>query len=148
MWAACCVAFFAFLRSGEFTCSSWSANNQSMLSLQDVALDNRLDPTTVHLSLRRSKTDVFVTGVTIHLGQTGDILCPVCALLAYLACRPSTPGPLFLLQSRQPLSRNALVTEVCQTLASSGMDVSRLNGPIASKLGRRQQPLQQDCLTL
>ena len=68
MWAACYVAFFAFLRSGEFTCSSWSTYDQSVLSLHDMTLDNRLDPTIIHLLLRRSKTDVFGTNVTIHLG--------------------------------------------------------------------------------
>ena len=128
IWAACCVAFFAFLRSGEFTCSSWSTYDQSALSLRDVTLDSRLNPSMIHLLLRRSKTDVFGTGVTIHLGRTGDVLCPVCALLAYLARRPSTSGPLFLLQSGQPLSRCALVTAVRQALACAGLDVSRFNG--------------------
>ena len=55
------------------------------------------------IKLRQSKTDVFGVGVTIHLGRTGDTVCPVAALLAYLAIRPSTPGPLFLLKSESPL---------------------------------------------
>ena len=128
MWAACCVAFFAFLRSGEFTCTSWSTYDRSVLSLRDVTLDSRSEPTMVHLLLRQSKTDIFGAGVTIHLGRTGDILCPVSALLAYLARRPSTPGPLFLLQSGHPLSRHTLVTVVRETLASAGLEVSRFNG--------------------
>ncbi len=57
----------------------------------------------VFISLRQSKTDVFWSGVTVHLGRTGDILCPVSALLSYLAVRPPTPGPLFLLRSGNPL---------------------------------------------
>lgn len=128
LWAACCTGFFAVLRSGEFTCESWSAYNPSMLSLRDVVIDSRFKPSVIHLTLRQSKTDVFGAGVTIHLGRTGDILCPVSALLAYLAIRPPTPGPLFLLQSGNPLSRQALITAIRNALSSAGLDVSLFNG--------------------
>lgn len=99
-----------------------------MLSLQDVTVDRRSDPSMVHLTLRQSKTDIFGAGVTIHLGRTGDTLCPVAALLAYLARRPPTPGPLFLLQSGQPLSKQALVSSIRQTLTSVGIDATPFNG--------------------
>ena len=128
LWAACCTGFFAFLRSGEFTCDSWSSYTGSTLSLSDVAIDDRTNPTMVHLTLRHSKTDIFGAGVTIHMGRTGQLLCPVSALLAYLAVRPPTPGPLFLLQSGAPLSKNGLVTAVRAALPSGGVDVSRYNG--------------------
>ena len=82
----------------------------------------------VHLKLRQSKTDVFGASVTIHLGRTGGTVCPVAALLAYLAIRPLTPGPLFLLESGSPLSREALVASVCHTFTTAGLDVSRFNG--------------------
>ena len=125
LWAACCVGFFAFLRSGEFTCSSWSAFDASILALDGVAIDDRTNPSIVHLTLKQSKTDVFGAGVTIHLGRTYDRLCPVSALLAYLAVRPPTPGPLFLLSSGVPLSRRFLVTSVRTALSSVGIDTSR-----------------------
>ncbi len=99
-----------------------------MLSLSDVSIDNPSCPTIVHLTLRQSKTYVFGAGVTIHLGRTHRVLCPVSALLAYLAVRPATPGPLFLLQSGIPLSRDALVASLCVALSSAGLDVSRFNG--------------------
>ena len=78
--------------------------NQSMLSLRDVTIDSTSNLSVVHLTLRQSKTDVFGAGVTIHLGHTEDTLCPVSALLAYLAIRPPTPRPLFLLESGEPFS--------------------------------------------
>ena len=34
-------------------------------------------------------------GVDIYLGRTDEDLCPVAALLAYLALRGREPGPLF-----------------------------------------------------
>ena len=128
LWAACCIGFFGFLRSGEFTCHSWAAYAPSMLSLGDIQIDNRDNPTIIHLTLRHSKTDIFGAGVVIHLGRTHDTLCPVSALLSYLAIRPPTPGPLFLLELGAPLSRITLVTSICQALASTGLDVSRFSG--------------------
>ena len=128
LWAACCTGFFAVLCSGEFTCNSWSTYNPLMLSLRDITIDSWSNPSVVHITLRQSKTDVFGAGVTTHLGLTGDTLCPVAALLAYLAIRPSTPGPLFLLQSGDPLSRQVLVTAVRNALSSTGLDVTLFNG--------------------
>ena len=128
LWAACCVAFFAFLRVGEFTCHSWSSFTPSVLSLADVAIDSRSDPSIVFLTLRQSKTDMFGMGITVYLGHTGDVLCPVSVLLAYLAIRPPTPGPLFLLKSGDPLSRTILVAAVRQALVSKKVDISLFNG--------------------
>ena len=128
LWAACCVGFFGFLRSGEFTCDSWTTYHPSMLSLCDVAIDDKSNPSIVHITLRHSKTDVFGAGVTLHLGKTDDIICPVISLLNYLAIRPPTPGPLFLLKSGNPLSRSFLVSSLRTALASFDIDVFRYNG--------------------
>ena len=127
-WAACCVAFFTFLRCGEFTCSSSNSNNDAMLSLEDVAINSWDDTTIVHLTLLHSNSEIFGVGVTIHLGRTGDLLCPVSALLAYLARRPPTSSPLFLLKSGQPLSKQRLISTVHNTLGLAGVDVGRFNG--------------------
>ena len=75
----------------------------SQYCLQDVAIDNRDNPSVLYVSLRHSKTDIFGAGVTIYLGWTSDILCPVSALLAYLVRHPPTPGPLFFSLKRHCL---------------------------------------------
>ncbi len=82
----------------------------------------------ITLTLRQSKTDVFGAGVQITLGATNDILCPVTAVLSYLAIRPSSPGPLFVLQSGAPLSRQFLVSRIRQALANSDWDVAKFSG--------------------
>ena len=128
LWAACCVGFFGFLHSGEFTCDSWVTYRPSMLSLGDVSIDDQSNTSIVHLTLRCSKTDIFSVGITIHLGWTNDIICPVAPLLGYLAIRPPTPGPLFLLKSGHPLSRSFLVASLRSALSSFDIDVSRYNG--------------------
>ena len=120
--------FFAFLRCGEFTYNSWQSYSRSVLSLEDVSFDSREIPTVAHLTLHQSKTDIFGVGVMIHLGLTGDFHCPVSSLLAYLARQPTSPGPLFLLRSGRPLSKQVLVFTVLDALGSAAVDVGRFNG--------------------
>ena len=45
MWAACCLAFFGFLRSSEFTIPTQSSYDPEVhLSVKDVAVDNKAKP--------------------------------------------------------------------------------------------------------
>ena len=53
----------------------------------DVAVDDHSNPSLVRIHLRKSKTDQLGRGVDIYLGRTDEDLCPVAALLAYLAVR-------------------------------------------------------------
>ena len=93
LWAACCLAFFGFLRTGEFTCSSLA---EPTLAVSDIGIDSREEPKVLTVLLRHSKTDPFSVGAHLYLGRTGDTLCPVAAVLGYLAIRPANPGPLFV----------------------------------------------------
>lgn len=77
LWAACCMCFFGFLRSGEVTVESLKGyDKECHLSVGDVALDSLTDPKVVQVRIKASKTDPFRKGVTIYLGSTGDELCP------------------------------------------------------------------------
>ena len=70
MWAACCLAFFGFLRSSEFTIPSQSSYDPEVhLSIKDVAVDNRAKPWMLKVSIKQSKTDPFRQGVTLCLGK-------------------------------------------------------------------------------
>ena len=128
LWAACCLGFFAFLRSGEFTCPSAAAYVPSMLSWGDIQVDSHDHPSYLRIVLWQSKTDLFGAGVSLFVGATGDTLCPVAAVLSYLSVRPSRPGPLFTYQDGRPLSRANLVAAIRQALAAEGFDASRFNG--------------------
>ncbi len=99
-----------------------------MLSPSDIQVDDRHHPSYLRVTLRQSKTDVFGTGVSIYVGATTSILCPVAAVLSYLARRPPVPGPLFLLEDGSPLSRQVLMLNVRQTLMRAGMDVTNFKG--------------------
>ena len=126
LWAACTLGFFAFLRSGEFT--SVPGGNHATLTPADVQVDNRHNPSFLAVTLRQSKTDPFGAGCTLYIGRSGSHICPVHAVLAYLAIRPSVPGPLFLQANGSPLTRSDLVTAVRAALSGTGRDLSRFTG--------------------
>ncbi len=128
LWAACCVGFFWFLRSGEFTCSPSAALSGSALMSTDVAVDSHSHPTVVSVHLRHSKTDIFGAGTWVHMGHVDGHICPVKALLGYLAIRGMSPGPLFLFVDGSPLSRTRLVEAVRVALSSRGFAAHGFNG--------------------
>ena len=129
LWAACCVGFFGFLRAGEFTVrSTREFDPTAALMLEDVAVDRHDNPTMVRIRLKSSKTDPFRHGVDVFLGRTHRDLCPVSALLAYVAVRPVVVGPLFAFKDGSFLTRDRLVEAVRSALQMAGVDASRFTG--------------------
>jgi integrase len=129
LWAAFCLRFFGFMRAGECTCPSLHQfDPSSMLSANDITIDSRVNPRTLTVLLKMSKCDPFGTGVRIYLGRTHQLLCPVAALLAYLAIRPSSPGPLFIFQDGSPLTREKLRLALAEVLTAAGINASGYTG--------------------
>ena len=129
LWAACCTCFFGFLRSGEITVPSAKEYDAgSHLSEGDVRLDSVTSPTTVQVWIKASKTDPFRKGVSVYLGKTGNGLCPVAAVAAYLAVRGRSQGPFFRFAGGTPLTREGLVKHVREALGASGVDASKYSG--------------------
>ena len=121
LWAACTLCFFGFLRSGEISVPSDNCYDPGAhLSLTDVAVDNLSDPSVLQVRIKASKTDPFRKGVDIFLGRTGDDICPISAMLAYVAVRGDEPGPLFRFANGKPLTRDRLVTAVRVALSAAG----------------------------
>ena len=121
LWAACCICFFGFMRAGEITVPSKTAYDPSVhLNYQDVSVDNILNPTILCLRLKASKTDPFRKGVDIILGRTRNNLCPIEALLAYLAVRGNVPGFLFRFRDGRLLTKSLFVSNVRDALSRAG----------------------------
>ena len=80
LWAAFCLAFFGFMRAGEFTCSSVQAVSPLTLSARDISVDSHSAPTLMAVVLRQSKTDQFGAGVTLFFDRIDSPLCPVAAI--------------------------------------------------------------------
>ena len=121
-WAACTLAYFGVLRASEFTVSSNNSFSPPYhLTLQDLALDSLSSPETLRLHIKASKTDPFRKGSFIHIGRGKYPLCAIRAVVSYLTVRGAGPGPLFRLQSGQPLSRQLLTSWLRQIVASAGL---------------------------
>ena len=122
LWAAACLCFFGFFRSGEITIPSLGAFDPRVhLSWGDVAVDNAFNPSILQVSLKRSKCDQFGKGVQVFIGRTGDAICPVAAMLAYLASRGSSMGPLFHFADKQPLTKAKFTDHIRQVLREIGL---------------------------
>lgn len=129
LWAACCLGFFAFLRSGEMTVpSAASFDPKWHLTPMDIAVDNQSAPSTIQITLKGSKTDQTRKGVHLYIGRSFNDICPVAALLTYLSVRGFDTGPLFRLESGQPLTRQTLVKLIRLALQSQGVDPTRYAG--------------------
>lgn len=129
LWAAICTCFFGFMRSGEMTVPSESAfDPASHLCFEDVSIDDITAPSVVKLRLKASKTDPFRNGVEIVLGRTHAALCPVTALLSYLAIRGNRPGFLFLFEDGRPLTKARFIIKVREALSHLGIDSTKYAG--------------------
>ena len=125
IWAACCMCFmhcfYGFLRSGEIMVPSRTSYDPGAhLSQGDVATDDPGKTTMVQIKIKASKTDPFRHGVMVHVGKTGNELCLVAAITAYLAIRGTTSGPFFLLEDGNPLTRPRFVEQVRLILCRAG----------------------------
>ena len=128
MWAASCLAFFGFLRSIEFTVPSQGTYDSEVhLSLRDIAVDNKANPLLLQVTIEQSKTDPFRQGVTLYLGRTHFPICPVTAVLPYLAVRGNKHGPLFVLKDGRMLTRQLFSSFLQDILGKLQLNESHFN---------------------
>ena len=145
--AAVSVCFFGFFRSGELTVPSATEFDPRVhLSWGDVAVDDADPPTCVRVHLKRSKCDQMGKGVDVYIGATGDDdVCPVKAVLAYVAVRGTAQGPFFLLdQNSTPLTKPVFVAAVREGLRRLGMD-DRLYAGHSFRIGAATTAAQRGC---
>ena len=128
MWAICCTAFFGFLRCSEFTVPKETDYDPNVhLSYADVAVDCKSNPRMIQIHIKQSKTDPFRKGVKLSLGRTDCVVCPVSAILAYLAVRGAQPGPLFLTGHNKALTRPHFSSALTAILTDIGLPVHSFN---------------------
>lgn len=98
------LAFFGFLRVGEFTCPKKTGSFPRVLNLQDVKVVNS-NPRVLEVAIRFSKTDQLGSTVKLSLESSAHhLLCPVKAIREYLYARPAIPGPLFIHYGGDPMT--------------------------------------------
>ena len=126
LWAACCTGFFGFMRCGEFTLVRQS--DSPPIAFSDIVLDSHTSPTVVRICLRWAKCDPFGQGIFIYLGKTASSVCPVAALVDYLAIRPNHAGSLFTWHDGSPLCRYNFVARLRRVLATFIPDANDYSG--------------------
>ena len=103
LWAASTTCFFGFMRAGEITVPSQDAYDPTThLSFKDIMAYAPANSTVMEVCIKASKTDPFRKGVNLYIGRTNNDLCPITAMMAYLAIRGASEGPLFRFKSGQP----------------------------------------------
>ena len=98
------------------------------LTFRDVAVDNVKAPSLIQICLKASKTDPFREGVDVYVGKTGNDICPVSAMTAYLTSRRGKDGPLFQFEDGTFLTRDRFVSAVREALKIIGIDPSKYSG--------------------
>ena len=129
LWAAMNLCFFGFLRSGEICCPGETTFDPTWhLGPQDITVDSITNTSIMYIRIKASKTDPFRLGVTIAVGKTMDQVCPIKAMLPYLAIRGAREGPLFQFSSGSFLSRQRFVDEVRRVLSAAGVNATLYSG--------------------
>ena len=119
---------FGFLCCSEFTVPSHdSYDPDANLLYDDVAVDNRTCPTLLTLKLKQSKTDPFHAGVMLTLGKTNKEVCPVTALMPYLAIGGPQKGPLFITETRNYLTQPMFRSLLKELLQQAGLHTEQYN---------------------
>ena len=123
--AAINLAFFGFLRCGEFTTTACPDLKQAQhLCMKNIVVYPSFDqPTSMRVHLKYSKTDPFGHGHTLPLFVTGHKTCPVMAMHTYFNMRGFCPeSPLFVLADNRPLTHTAFITMLRAVSGKLGLD--------------------------
>ena len=136
MKAACCVAFFGFLRCGEFTTTSSQFDASCGLSRADISFNNVAEAsvTQMRICLKASKTDPFRQGTVIKLFKIQGHTCPVTTSIAFLHqpdCNSRLhpySSPLFAMPNGEPLTRKSFINMLNQLCMASGLNPNLYSG--------------------
>ncbi|VDI64285.1 Hypothetical predicted protein [Mytilus galloprovincialis] len=124
------LAFFGFLRCGEFTYSSKIARQDTLL-IQNIDFDLNFQNFTVHLN--SSKCDPFREGINITIFEN-DIFSPVDLMRRYIQVRKNhgaRPDSYLFVNdeyNNAPLSRDTFIARLRESLFRLGYNDSKFCG--------------------
>ena len=132
---ACTMAFFGFLRCGEFTSRSKKFNQSYDLCMADIKFAPDYSKFTINL--KHSKSDTSHAGVIIPIFANGTDICPAVLMRRFYSLRlksSATPNdPLFLLANGDILSRQYFIVEMRQVLRLLNYNDVNFNGHSLSR---------------
>ena len=113
------------MRSGEFASDR---STVPAVCVSDMAVDSHSHQSLLRVKLCRAKTDPFGKGVEIFMSRTGTVLCPVAAILHYMAVHPKGEGSLLIHVDGSPLTRAQFVFQVKKALQAATIDSASYSG--------------------
>ena len=129
LYTVCIIAFFGFMRCGEFTCDNQAFNPKRNLTLSDVSFQSIKEAgssfSVCIINLKYSKIDQGGSGTDIKLfaNPACPSLCPVRWMRKYLAARrylgTDPASPLFLLPDMNSLCRQTFISYMRQILRAA-----------------------------
>lgn len=130
---ACTMAYFGFLRCGEFTCLTKRFDPGSNLCMSDITIYYHANVSVrARVVLKSSKTDPFRQGCEINLFPTNSILCPVRYIHLFCSVRQAMNAqandPFFLMPNGQPLTRYAFLSMLKLLLHRLGFNATDYSG--------------------
>ena len=130
MKAVLLVAYFGFLRCGEFAVTNTFQPDVN-LTFDDVKIFD--DHLTIHL--KQSKTDPFRKGITLMIFKVATYLCAYQAVVKYISVRRSSfpnlvnhSDPFFVTSLGIPLTRAFFVGNLKLLVSCIGLDSSKFAG--------------------
>ena len=98
------LAFFGFLRVGEFACVNKKCVKSRVIAVSDITFDGS-NCSNMFVNIRFSKTDQCGNSNLLVIDRISEIsMCPMQAILEFLKIRHPSIGPLFLHFDGTPLS--------------------------------------------
>ena len=115
------LAFFAFLRVGEF--AKTQCNDMSkIISIYDISCYGS-PVSKVMVRIRSSKNDQTGQGASVVLVRNNQQeICPVTAIMEFLAIRPNQSGPFFIHFDGSPLSSGQFAAILKKSVEVAGLN--------------------------
>ena len=113
------LAFFAFLRIGEFAETQFAERH--IIHVNDVSVDS--NGKNVSIMLSSSKTNQFGNKITLEIPTNKcENICPVKNMQRYLKIRPKIEGPLFCHLNHKTLTRYQVSSVLKSTMKFLNFD--------------------------
>jgi hypothetical protein len=117
--AAFAIAFFGFLRIGEFTETARRGQGAHNLKIGDVSFKGDA----MFINIKSSKTDQQGVSATLRFERNAnDSLCPVGAMISYLEARSAREGSLFIHFDGSPLTQYQFSSVLRKCISAVGLE--------------------------
>ena len=117
------LAFHGFLRIGEITVRP-GVSSDHVVQRSDLVIVSNRNRSSLQLTIRHAKHQAVGRPIVLEIHAQANN-CPVSHVGQYLNTRGPSPGPLFILPNRSPISRAYFASQLTACLSHAGYDWSQ-----------------------